>query len=291
MSSRAQVLAIINLTPDSFSDGGAYPTVDAVVQAAARAIDDGASGLDVGGESTRPGSRPVSVQEQIRRTAPAIAAIRRTLGDAFLISIDTTQSTVAAAALREGADAVNDISAGRDDPDMLPLVAEHRAGIILMHRLAQPERDAYSTQYPAVSAPAYPGGVVAHVRSFLAERVSLARNAGIPPERIVIDPGLGFGKTVEQNLALIAATTELTALGPALLSGLSRKSFVGHVSGVPADRPPKDRLPGTLAMSVLHFMHGARLFRVHDVRPHVEALAAATAVCAAGAPAPDPSSP
>lgn len=274
---RPHVLAIINVTPDSFSDGGAYPTLDAVVAAAERAIQEGASGLDVGGESTRPGSQPVSAEEQIRRTAPAIAAIRRKLGDAFLISIDTTLSAVAAAALDEGADVVNDVSAGRDDAGMFALVAGRHAGMILMHRLTQPSRDAYSTQYEAKQTPHYPRGVVAEVKAFLAERVSLAEQAGIARERIVIDPGLGFGKTVEQNISLITACAEFASLGYPVLSGLSRKSFVGQVSGMPSDGPPRERLFGTLALSVMHFAYGARLFRVHDVCAHVEALRAAAA--------------
>jgi len=275
---RPHVLAIINVTPDSFSDGGAYPTLDAVVAAGARAIEEGAVGLDIGGESTRPGSQPVSAEEQIRRTAPAIRAIRRVLGDSFLISIDTTRRDVAQSALDEGADAVNDVSAGRDEAGMFALVAERHAGIILMHRLTQPSRDAYSTQYDASGAPHYPQGVVAEVKEFLVERVSQAEQAGIAPERIVIDPGLGFGKTIEQNLTLIRASAEFTSLGYPVLSGLSRKSFVGRVSGVTSDMPPSDRVFGTLALSVMHYASGARVFRVHDVQAHVEALRAASSM-------------
>lgn len=272
---RPQVLAILNLTPDSFSDGGALPTIDSAVAAASRAIEDGASGLDVGGESTRPGSRAVSAEEQIRRTAPVIVAIRRRLGDGLFISIDTTRSEVAATALDAGADAVNDVSAGRDDAAMLVLVAERKAGVVLMHRLMTPARDVYSTRYAEADAPMYPRGVVSEVREFLAARVQCAMQAGVARERIVIDPGLGFGKTVAQNMELIEKMPELVALGFPVMSGLSRKSFVGHVSGVAAERPPSERLFGTVALSVVHFVRGARVFRVHDVKAHVEALRAA----------------
>jgi len=278
---RARVVAILNVTPDSFSDGGAYPTVEAAVRAAESALDAGAAGLDIGGESTRPGSQPVGAEEQVRRTAPVIAEIRRRLGDGFVISIDTTLAAVAAAAFDAGSDALNDTSAGRDDPAVLELVARRGAGLILMHRLRLASRDQFSTAYAvagARGAPEYEGGVVKIVREFLFERAKVAESAGVLKERIVLDPGLGFGKTVEQNLELIRAAAEFMGLGYPVLSALSRKSFVGRVSGLRADAPASERLAGTLALSVVQYVQGVRLFRVHDVRAHVEALGAAASL-------------
>lgn len=265
-----RVMAILNTTPDSFSDGGIHIDPDAARVAAARFIEEGADVIDVGGESTRPGSASVSDAEQIRRVVPAIQAIRREIGDGPLITIDTTRSEVAAAALDQGADAINDVSGGEDDPAMLPLAARRGVGIILMHRLVAPARDSFSDRYAA--APIYSDGVVASVRSFLNARALEAVTIGIPREQIVLDPGLGFGKSVEQNLELIERTPELLSLGFPILSGISRKSFSARAGGLSADTPPHQRLGPTLALSVHHLARGARLFRVHDVAPHVQAL-------------------
>lgn len=267
-------MAILNITPDSFSDGGACFDTPSALAAAERMLAEGADMLDVGGESTRPGAAPVSVTEQIRRTAPVIRAIRARFGGEFPISIDTTRAEVARAALDAGADAVNDTSGGRDDPGMFELVAQRGAGLILMHRFVAPSRDAYSTHYTPAARPepVYPGGVVHDVRRFLAERTVDAERAGVPPARIMIDPGLGFGKSIQDNLRLIHGSAELASLGYPVLSGLSRKSFVGRLSGLSPDRPARDRLDGTIALSVLHYLRGARMFRVHDVAAHVAAL-------------------
>lgn len=270
---RPRIIAIFNLTPDSFFDGGQLKTVDDAVAAARQAVQEGAAMLDIGGESTRPGAARVDAQEQMRRTIPVISAIRGAggpLGD-IPISIDTTLAAVADAALRAGADAINDVSAARDDPDILPLAARHSAGLMLMHRLVPPEADRYSDRYD--QPPRYTD-VVAEVREFLAARADAALRAGIAREQIVLDPGLGFGKSVEQNLELIRRTSELCSLGYPILSAASRKSFVGRAMGLGESRP-SDRLAGSIALSITHYFAGARLFRVHDVRPQAQALHAA----------------
>ncbi|MBX3402899.1 MAG: dihydropteroate synthase [Phycisphaeraceae bacterium] len=277
---RPAVFAILNVTPDSFSDGGELPTPAAAAAAAERAIEAGAVGVDVGGESTRPGAEPVGVEEQIRRVVPAIEAIRRAIGVMAAVSVDTTSAAVAAAAIDAGADIINDVSAGRDDEGMLPLAAARGVGLILMHRLAPPRQDRYSDQYDAPPDYAAEGGVVQAVRAFLAQRVADAQAAGVVRQRIVIDPGLGFGKTVEQNLGLIAGTPELAGMGLPVLSALSRKSFTARAAGLGSETPPRERLAATIGLSVAHLTAGARVFRVHDVCEHVQALGAAWAAMA-----------
>jgi dihydropteroate synthase len=276
---RPRIMAILNVTPDSFSDGGVLSSPEHALRAAEVAIEAGADGLDVGGESTRPGAIGVSAAEQIRRVVPAIEIIRASLGDRFFITVDTTQSETARAAFGAGADALNDVSACTADDGMLPLIASQRRGVVLMHRLAIPERDRYSTDYAAL--PQYSGGVVSAVRMYLAERVSCALAAGVPREGIVIDPGLGFGKGVEQNLELIRAAPELLEFGLPLLSALSRKSFVAAAAGISPGRPASERAHATVGMSVMHMTLGARLFRVHDVAAHAHALRAAWGVMGA----------
>ncbi len=276
---RPRLIAILNLTPDSFSDGGELPDVDAAVRAATIAVRDGADMLEVGGESTRPGAASVPSDEQIRRVVPAITAIRAMGGplSRVPIGIDTTRSDVAEAALNAGADAINDVSAGTDDAGMFTLAARRRAGLVLMHRLRAPKDDRYSDRYD--SPPGY-ADVIAEVRGFLQSRVAGALSAGVTRASIVIDPGLGFGKSVEQNLELIRRTDELLALGYPVMSALSRKSFVGRVAageGVePA--PPRERDAASIAFSIVHMQRGARLFRVHNVRAHHNALRSAWAI-------------
>jgi dihydropteroate synthase len=260
------VMAILNATPDSFYAGSRGPTRETALRASA----DGAAILDIGAESTRPGSAPVPGDEQIKRAVPLIEAIR-SADPRTPISIDTTSALVAAAALDAGADAINDVSAGLDDPGMIPLAASRGAGIILMHRLAPPAKDRYSDQYRG-GAPAY-ADVVREVRAFLESRAGAAVAAGVARASIVIDPGLGFGKTVDQNLELIRRTGELAELGFPVLSGLSRKSFVGrHV--LKRDSTPDERLEGTLMLSREHLKAGASILRVHDVAEHAALLRA-----------------
>ncbi len=280
---RPVVIAILNLTPDSFSDGGQLPSDRSAAEAADLAIRGGADMLDLGGESTRPGASRIPAHEQIRRVIPAIREIRRRHAD-IPISIDTTLAAVASAAIDAGADAVNDVSAAREDDAMLPLVASTGAGLILMHRLAPPDNDRYSHQYATPPDYPAPGGVVAAVLEFLRARTRAAIDAGVHPSRLVVDPGLGFGKSVNQNFELLHATPRLRALGFPVLSALSRKSFTARAALLSPDLPPTDRLHATLALSVSHLLAGASLFRVHDVRPHREALDAAWTAAQASDP-------
>lgn len=268
-----RIMAILNVTPDSFSDGGRLGTPELALEAALRAVDEGADMLDIGGESTRPGASRVEPDEQIRRVVPVIEAIRGA-GIGVPISVDTTRASVARAALDAGADAINDVSAGAEDDAMLALAALRSCGLVLMHRLTSPERDSYSDRYS--SRPEY-SDVVKSVLARLRERMEAATGEGISPVFVCLDPGLGFGKSVEQNIELIERSDELLTLGRPLLSALSRKSFVGRAS-LGRDSDPDERLSGTLALSVCHLARGVRLFRVHDVGAHREALGAAWSV-------------
>lgn len=266
---RPRIMAIVNVTPDSFSDGGETFSVEAAVARMRTACDDGASVLDVGGESTRPGAARVSASEQIRRVAPVIRAARDA-GIGVPISVDTTLADVAEAALNAGARIINDVSAGMEDAAMLRLAAERGAGIVLMHRLRPPERDSYSTAYP--SEPVYDpnvGGVVGVVKAFLRERADAAIAAGVRSDAIVVDPGLGFGKSVAQNRELIERIAEFEAIGFPVLSAASRKSFL---SAAPGRDHPKDRDAASVTVAMAHARAGVRLFRVHNVQAHAAAL-------------------
>jgi dihydropteroate synthase len=276
---RGRVMAILNVTPDSFSDGGAIDSPARARDAALRAVDEGADMLDIGGESTRPGAQRVPAEEQIRRVVPAIEAIRAA-GIALPISVDTTLAPVAREAIEAGADAVNDVSAGDEDPAMFPLAAESGAGLILMHRLRPPDADRFSDQY-IDDAPNYPYGVLADVRTFLVDRARRAESAGVSHDSILLDPGLGFGKTVPQNVELMRGVPSLVASGWPVLVGASRKSFLGALTGQP---DPLARLEASVAAAVLMRMGGASVFRVHDAGPHVRALAIADSVLATTAP-------
>jgi dihydropteroate synthase len=305
---RPIIIGIVNVTPDSFSDGGRFDSARHAADVAIQMIRDGADGVDVGGESTRPGAKSVSTRAQIKRTAEVIRLIREDRRTACAsVSIDTTRAKVAEAALDAGADAINDVSAGMDDPAMFRLAAKRRCGLILMHRLARPDADVFSHDYAKGAGPAAPvyRDVVHEVGQFLAERAVRAMKAGVKQDAIVLDPGLGFGKTVEQNLELIARTGELAELGYPIMSGLSRKSFIAgaaqawagereprhgvNLSELPpvALAPASERLAGTLALSALHLRAGASLFRVHDVGAHVQALRCALGAMRAGQSAPE----
>jgi dihydropteroate synthase len=267
-----RVMGILNVTPDSFSDGGAHASAAGALEAARLMIIAGADIIDIGGESTRPGALRIPAHEQMRRVVPAIRAIRGAFGSAAAISADTTLSEVASAAIDAGADAINDVSAGREDDEMFALAAESGVGLVLMHRRIPPGADTYSNQYD--SEPRFEGGVVRCVREFLGERAGAAMEAGVARESIVVDPGLGFGKSVAQNLELIARTEELVSLGFPVLSGLSRKSFTAAAAGIDTTLPPRDRLHATLGLSLAHRAAGASIFRVHDVEAHVRVLRA-----------------
>lgn len=280
-----RIVGILNVTPDSFSDGGAYSTTDDAVAAAMRMIGEGAAIIDVGGESTRPGSRSVDEDEQIRRTIPVIRGLRTKLGLEVasgrrtdgLISIDTTRARVAEAALDAGADIINDVSAGTDDEHMLPLAASRHCGLILMHRLRKPHDDSFSTNYAIT--PDYHGNVYSVVRDFLAQRLDAALAAGVDRRTIVVDPGLGFGKSVAQNFELAARLGELQSeLERPALSAASRKSFLTQSpSAMRLDPPPppRERVAAGVAMTLSHWQMGVRIFRVHDVAAHAEALVTA----------------
>lgn len=272
---RSRILAIINVTPDSFSDGGLHASPDAAAAYAHQAAAEGADALDIGGESTRPGAGPVDAAEQIGRVVPAIRAIRDAR-NTLPIFVDTTLARVAEAALDAGAQGVNDQSAGRDDPAMLALIASRGAGLILMHRPRPPRDDRYADRHS--TPPDYPGGVVADVCAFLAERARAAIGAGVEPGAIALDPGLGFAKNVAQNLACLAGAPAFRALGFPVVCAASRKSFLGAV----ADEPdPRGRTHASVAAALVMRVGGASVFRVHDVRAHRQALAVADAALGA----------
>ena len=272
--SEAEIMGVLNITPDSFSDGGCFLEPERAVERARILVDEGATLLDIGGESTRPGATHVSTGDQIDRVIPAIRAIRDS-GVEVPISIDTTLAEVAEAALQAGASIINDVAAGTESESMLDLAARTGAGLVLMHRLREPGADSFSNAYPKEPEYDHPDGVTGAVRDFLAARAKAAIAAGVAPESIVTDPGLGFGKSVEQNYELIARTPDLLALGFPLLSAASRKSFIGAVTGV---EEASERVAGSVAVSVAHFRMGVRLFRVHDARQHAEALRVALAI-------------
>lgn len=248
---RPLVMGVLNVTPDSFSDGGRFFTPDAALVHAREMLDQGADLIDVGGESTRPGSQPVPPEEQLRRILPVISAIRQNAPVA--LSIDTTSSHVAQVTLDHGATLVNDISAGCNDPAMLPLVARCRAPIILMHMLGQPATMQQNPTYKDVTA---------EVTDYLRQRAAAARAAGVEPENILLDPGIGFGKTVAHNLELLRRTGELAALGHPLVIGPSRKRFIAAVTG---QSDPEARVFGTAAAVAWVVANVPAIVRVHDV--------------------------
>lgn len=255
---RPLVMGILNVTPDSFSDGGTFLDPNAAAEHARRLIDEGADLVDVGGESTRPGARRVNAPGQIARIAPVIEAIRR-FSD-IAISVDTTLSEVAAVAIEAGATLLNDISAAREDPAMLELAAEHALPIILMHMQGEPGTMQEQPFYDDVTA---------EVTDFLRERSFAAAAAGIAPPRILLDPGIGFGKTVEHNLTLLRNLPALQRLGHHLVVGVSRKRFIGAITGV---EDPAERIYGSIAAALESIARGAMILRVHDVAPTVQAI-------------------
>jgi len=258
---RFRVMGVVNVTPDSFSDGGEFLDPGAAIAHGRRLAAEGAGILDIGGESTRPGAEPVDAGEELRRVLPVIEA----LADADAqISIDTTKVEVARQAIDAGASIVNDVSAFRFAPELAELVAEAGTDCCLMHMLGEPRTMQEDPRYD---------DVVADVKAFLEERMRFATDAGVREERIWLDPGIGFGKTVEHNLELLRRLDEISALGRPVVVGTSRKSFLGKLTG----RPEKERLPGTIATNVIALERGARIFRVHDVSEVVAALTVAAA--------------
>jgi dihydropteroate synthase len=261
---RTLVMGIVNVTPDSFSDGAMFATAEDAVAHGARLVDEGADLVDVGGESTRPGSDPIEADEELLRVVPVIEGLVKARPGTSL-SVDTRKPEVARAALDAGASVVNDIAGGRNDA-LLETVSRAGAGVVLMHMLGEPKTMQDDPRYD---------DVVAEVHEFLRERIEAAVFAGIPEERICIDPGIGFGKTVDHNLALLRAVPALRLLGAAVMVGASRKGLIGTLTGV---EDPAARLEGSLALAVLAAAHGADLVRVHDVEATVRALKVADAV-------------
>lgn len=259
----ALVMAVLNITPDSFSDGGMFLDPGAAVAQGELLVRDGADILDIGGESTRPGSHPVPPAEQIRRVLPVIAQLRDRTN--VPISIDTRSAQVAEAAIEAGAHIVNDISALRCDEALADVVAQRRAGLVLMHMQGSPETMQTDPHYD---------DVVADVRGFLAERAGFAMSAGIGRQQIVLDPGIGFGKRLDHNLRLMRHVDRLAELGFPVLVGPSRKRFIGELSGAPAN----ERLPGTVAACLAVVARGAQIVRVHNPATVRQAIAVARAI-------------
>ncbi len=259
------LMGILNVTPDSFSDGGEFFDPEKAAKQAANILDEGARIIDVGGESTRPGSDPVSLDEELNRVLPSIRSILKNRPDT-VISIDTYRASTACAALEAGAGIVNDVTALRGDPDMADVATEFACPLILMHMLGEPKTMQQEPHYEEV---------VCEVRDFLAERAAYAESAGVAPDKIILDPGIGFGKTLDHNLALLNNLDAIAELGYPVLMGVSRKRFIGSITGVEEAR---DRVSGTLTTNVLAYERGATLFRVHDVRANREALEVAAAI-------------
>ena len=255
-------MGVVNVTPDSFSDSGRFGSAREAADVARAMLADGAALVDVGGESTRPGSDPVTPEEELRRVRPVLELLA---GER--VSVDTSRAVVAREALGLGALMINDVTALRRDPDVAAAVAEASADLCLMHMQGEPRT--------MQAAPHYED-VVSEVAAFLEERLAFALAAGIPEERICLDPGIGFGKTPDQNLELVRRLDRIVAIGRPVLVGLSRKSTLARVLGGPETRVGTDA--ASVGAAVAAFDRGATLFRVHDVRSHVEALAAAAAV-------------
>lgn len=268
------LMGVVNVTPDSFSDGGLYLDPEAAIAHAIELESEGAAILDIGGESTRPGALGVSAVDELERVIPVIEGLLGA-GTRARISIDTSKCRVAAVALDAGASYVNDVTAFRHNPEMAALVAERGADCCLMHMLGDPRTMQDDPRYD---------DVVSEVKAFLEERMAFAIGQGVAEERIMLDPGIGFGKTIDHNLELLRRLGELAALGRPVVIGTSRKSFLGRITGSDVG----DRVFATIATNVLAYERGARVFRVHDVRPVRDALAVTAATVLGRWPPPSP---
>jgi dihydropteroate synthase len=262
LGDRTLVMGIVNVTPDSFSDGGSLPDAAAGVEHARRLVAEGADLLDIGGESTRPGADEVSVDEELDRVVPVIEGLE---ADGIALSVDTRKAAVARAALEAGACIVNDVTAG-SDPEMFPTVREFWAGLVLMHAQGDPKTMQLDPHYH---------DVVGEVRAFLVQRAAAAQDAGIERDRLCVDPGIGFGKNLQHNLALLRDIDTFAELGLPVLVGASRKRFIGTLTGVDE---PGDRVDGSVAAAVWCASRGVQAVRVHDVRQTVRALHVVDAV-------------
>jgi dihydropteroate synthase len=271
-----RIMGVVNVTPDSFSDGGLFLDTDDAVRHALELVAEGADILDVGGESTRPGAEPVAEEEERRRVIPVLERVAAARARVQM-SIDTSKPAVARAALDAGATYVNDVTAFRADPGMAGLVAEHGVECCLMHMLGEPRTMQDDPRYD---------DVVSDVKAFLEKRLAFAVAEGVPEDRVMLDPGIGFGKTLEHNLELLRRLDEIVALGRPVVVGTSRKSFLGRITG----REVGERLPGTIATNVLALERGASVFRVHEVAPVRDALAVAAATVGPWSPRAKPTS-
>jgi dihydropteroate synthase len=264
LSHRGLIIGVLNVTPDSFSDAGAFASPDEAVRCALQMVSDGADIIDIGGESTRPGSDSISSDEELRRLVPVFDGLRGKMS-AF-VSIDTSKADVAAAALDRGATIINDVTGGRGDEWMMKLIAEKEAAFVIMHMRGEPKT--------MQIAPSY-GDVVAEVANFFRQQYERAIECGVDPMAIAFDPGIGFGKTLEHNLELLGNLDQLRVENRPLVVGVSRKAFLGKISGISNAR---DRLAPTVALTALLRAGGARVFRVHDVKENVAALRVTEAV-------------
>lgn len=264
-STSPKIMGILNVTPDSFSDGGRYKQIDLALAQAERMLSEGADILDIGGESTRPGSEPVTAEDQIQRVCPVIACLREQ-HPLIDISIDTMSSVVAEAAIQAGANIINDVSGGDSDPRILTVAAQHEVAIILMHMQGTPKTMQDNPHYDAV---------VAEVKTLLLQKIEAALAAGVKAEKIAIDPGIGFGKRRQDNLDLLAHLQELVATGYPVLLGTSRKRFMGTICQV---TEPQELVTATAVTTALGVMAGVKLFRVHDVLENRQAADIAWAI-------------
>jgi dihydropteroate synthase len=261
LSRSGLIMGVLNVTPDSFADVGKYQSEEAAFHHAEEMVSEGAAILDVGGESSRPGAEPVTLSDELRRVIPVIRRIRKAY-PGLLISIDTYKAETARQAIQAGADIINDISALRADSEMIELVRSARPGIILMHMQGTPKTMQVDPKY---------ADVVSEVYSFLEERRDWLLRCGIPRENVAVDPGFGFGKRLQDNVALVRELTHFTELEQPVVVGISRKSMIAHLLGEP-NLPQADRVWPTVALTSLLREKGAHIFRVHDVRPNLEAL-------------------
>jgi dihydropteroate synthase len=260
---RTVIMGILNVTPDSFYDGGRRMEPAKAIADGVALVEAGADVIDIGGESTRPGARPVSSKEELERVLPVLQGLRREVD--VPISIDTYKAPIARAALDAGADIVNDISALRFDSQMVSLVAAEKVPVVLMHMQGAPQTMQMEPRYD---------DVVREVKSFLLDRLQQAVNLGIEPEKVILDPGIGFGKTLDHNLTLLRSLADLAAIGQPLLVGASRKAFIGRILAVDPDK----RLEGSLAAAVAAVLAGANIVRVHDVKETRHAILIADAI-------------
>jgi dihydropteroate synthase len=266
VSHRGMIMGVLNVTPDSFSDGGKFFSADQAVARGVQIAAEGAQIVDVGGESTRPGAAPVSLKEELRRVIPVIEQLRDKIG--ILISIDTSKSEVAKAALEAGASIVNDVTGGRGDEEMMPLIADRKAAFIIMHMQGEPGTMQIAPRYV---------DVVSEVANFFRQQYAYALECGVDPMAMAFDPGIGFGKTLRHNLQLLANLDQLRVENRPIVLGVSRKDFVGKLV---SDSDIGARLAPSVALTSLLRSRGAEVFRVHDVKQNVDALRVAEAILA-----------